>query len=313
MGLAVVTGGAGFIGSHLSLKLAEAGHEVRIYDNYSAGGSPLLKENESCFRIYRADILDAGQLGEALEGADYVFHNAAIRSIPRSTMDPLGTSRVNIQGTLNVLECARRNEVKRVILASSSSVYGNSAKIPFSESEKTEPGSFYSASKVANEYHASLYAGLYGLDTISLRYFNVFGPAQDGSGPFSTVIPKFICAMMAGKRPVIEGDGNQARDFTYVGNVVHANLLAMKAGKECAGKAFNVGQGERTTVNAVVEKLNSLLGSSILPLYAPARPADMAHTQADLSLSGKMLGYRPETSFDAGLAATARWFLDNRG
>jgi nucleoside-diphosphate-sugar epimerase len=305
MARVVVTGGTGFIGSNLSLRLESEGYKVKICDNLSRGLSPLLKEKE--LDIARVDLLDFEGLLKEFREAEYVFHNAAIRSIPLSIEEPVRTSKVNILGTLNVLEAARKSGVKRVILASSSSVYGNNP-LPFKESMQPKPLSLYASAKVANEHHARLYHELYGVETICLRYFNVFGYGQDGTYKFSPVIPRFIHAMLYGKRPVILGDGKHSRDFTFIENVVEANLLAMKADKNAAGRVFNVAQGEEHSLNEVMHMLNGLLGTEIEPTYADSRKGDLKHTSADLSLSGEVLGYKPRASFEDGLKATVEWY-----
>jgi nucleoside-diphosphate-sugar epimerase len=300
----VVTGGAGFIGSHLSIRLRSLGHEVVIFDSMGSGISPLLAQGDN--GLISGDILDMERLSGAMKDAEFVFHNAAMRSIPLSMKEPLGTSRVNIMGTLNVLEAARKGAAK-VILASSSSVYG-SVRTPLREDMPMDSRSFYALSKEVNERHAKLYHELYGMDVICLRYFNVFGPAQDSKGDYSPVIPKFIDALISGKRPVIFGDGSQKRDFTFIDNVVHANVLAINAGKEASGRAFNVGQGEMHSLNEILGLINGFLGTKIEPVYEKPRAGDVRDSLADLALSGKMLGYRPAVTFRDGLERTVDWF-----
>jgi UDP-glucose 4-epimerase len=307
----VVTGGAGFIGSNLALRLEADGHDVKIYDNLSMGLSPLLVGKEAQFQIAVADILDFQRLDAEFGGADCVFHNAAIRSIPFSMKEPLKTSQANIMGTLNVLEASRKNGVKRVVLASSSSVYGNSA-VPFREDMRPNPQSFYSAAKAANENHARIYHERYGLETVCLRYFNVFGYGQDGSYEYGPVIARFIHAIMEGKPPVIFGNGEKRRDFTFVSNVVEGNMLAMKAGAAISGMAFNIAQGESHSVREVLDELNSLLGTRASPVHTASRDGEAECTVADLSLSGKMLGYKPIHPFKEGLNATVNGYKKNR-
>jgi UDP-glucose 4-epimerase len=303
----VVTGGAGFIGSNLVLRLEREGHEVVIYDNLSRGLSPLLEGRGEGSWLVTGDILDYPRLAEELEGSDFVFHNAAMRSIPLSRKEPLRTSNANIIGTLNVLEAARQKGVRKVILASSSSVYGDNP-LPFREGMEQRPLSLYAAAKSANESHARLYHRIYGLETVCLRYFNVFGYGQDGEYEFSPVIPRFIHALTHGRRPVIFGDGEQSRDFTFIDNVVEANLLAMRAGREASGLAFNVAQGKGHSLNQIVAMLNRMLGTSLAPIYTEAREGDLERTEADLSRSEKILGYSPKASFEEGLAATVEWY-----
>jgi UDP-glucose 4-epimerase len=307
MAYVVVSGGAGFIGSNLSLRLKSIGHEVKIIDNLSRGISPLIKDKE--FEIVEADMLDLDRILEEFRDAEYVFHNAAIGSVPLSIEEPLKTSEVNILGTLNILEAARRGGIKRVILASSSSVYGNNAT-PSNENMNNEPLSLYASAKIANEHHAMLYHGLYGLETVCLRYFNVFGYGQDGSQKFSPIIPKFINIMLQGNSPTIFGDGQTSRDFTFVDNVVEANLLAMNAGKKAVGKRFNVACGQEISLNEVVDILNNLLGTEIHPTYSDSRPGDLKHSCADLSLSQEILGYKPKIYFEEGLKLTLDWYKD---
>lgn len=305
MPISVVTGGTGFIGSALSLKLQKKGHQVKIYDNLSTGMSSLLEGNEDLFDIIIEDILDFKKLRQAFEGADFIFHNAAMRSVPLSIKEPVKTSNANILGTLNVLEAARQCNVKKVVLASSSSVYGRN-KPPFTEDMELQPLSFYSSTKISNEHHALLYYKLYGLETISLRYFNVFGPGQNGINEFSPAVPRFIHLMSKAERPIIFGDGEQSRDFTFIDNVIEANLLAMDA-KHAAGKAFNVAQGESHSMSKLVKVLNGLLGTDAEPIYEEARMGDVRHTQANLSLAEKVLGYRPRISFKDGLKLTVEY------
>jgi nucleoside-diphosphate-sugar epimerase len=255
------------------------------------------------------DILDFETLIKEFRDVDYVFHNAAVRSIPLSIKEPVMTSRTNILGTLNVLEAARKENVKRVILASSSSVYGSNSP-PLDESMQTEPLSLYAGAKVANENHARLYHELYGLETICLRYFNAFGYGQDGVYEYSPVIPKFIHAILNGERPVIFGNGEHSRDFTFIDNIVEANVLAMNAGKSALGKPFNVGQGEETSLNSLLAEINSILGKEVKAVYKEERKGDVKHTHADLSNSSEILGYSPKYSFKDGLKETIGWYVD---
>jgi len=310
MAKVVVTGGTGFIGANLALRLKSLGHEVKIFDNLSMGLCPLLDGKEGLFDIVIADIMDFQRLDAEFRDADCVFHNAAIRSIPLSMKEPINTSQVNIMGTLNVLEASRRNGVKRLVLASSSSVYGSN-KVPFREDMRFDPQSLYAAAKVANENHARLYNEKYNLDTVCLRYFNVFGYGQDGAYEYGPVIARFIHAIMHGKSPVIFGNGEKRRDFTFVDNAVEGNILAMKAGPAISGKAFNIAQGESHSINEALYELNSRIGTRARPVYGASRDGESECTMADLSLSAQLLGYKPIQSFKDGLQKTVEWYKQN--
>lgn len=303
----LVTGGAGFIGSHLVYHLVEQGHEVRILDNLSTGKRSNLPEKTDRLSFVEGDIRDSATLNQIMTGVDYVLHQAALPSVPRSIKDPLSTNDVNINGTLRVFLAAKETGVKRVVYAASSSVYGDTPVLPKVESMAPMPKSPYAVTKLAGELYGQVFYDVYGLETIGLRYFNVFGPRQDPSSQYSAVIPKFITALMRGEAPVIYGDGEQSRDFTYVANVVAANLLACTA-PNAAGKVFNIACGARTTLNELVNLLNALLGTSILPVHSKPRSGDVKHSLADISAAKEILGYMPQIDIREGLKRTVEWY-----
>ncbi|HEX9890463.1 MAG TPA: NAD-dependent epimerase/dehydratase family protein, partial [Actinomycetota bacterium] len=257
------------------------------------------------------DIRDAGAVAGAMDGAEAVFHMAALGSVSRSLEDPLRSHGVNVDGTLRVLEEARRSGVRRVVYASSSSVYGDTPILPKHEDMPPSPRSPYAASKLAAEAYVRAYATSFGLQTVSLRFFNVFGPRQDPASEYAAVIPRFVTAMSRGERPVLFGDGAQTRDFTYVDNVVHACLLAARAGPDAVGRAYNVGCGERISLLQLVEGLNRALGTSLQPAHADPRPGDVRHSLADVTAAARDLGYRPSVTVQEGLARTVAWFAAN--
>ena len=302
----LVTGGAGFIGSHIVEMLVKDGERVRVLDNLSTGRkeniTPLLAQVE----FIEGDLRDEETVRRAVEGVDFVLHQAAIPSVIRSVQDPIPTETANVVGTLNLLLAARDAGVRRVVYASSSSVYGDSPTLPKVETMPLRPKSPYAVSKLATEYDSRIFTDLHGLETVGLRYFNVFGPRQDPASEYAAVIPKFITAMLCGEAPTIYGDGTQSRDFTYVSNVVAANLLAATA-PDMEGRVFNAAVGERYTLLELVDILNEILGTQIKPTFRPARPGDIKHSQADISLIEEC-GYRSQIDFRAGLAKTAEWY-----
>ncbi len=302
----LVTGGAGFIGSHIVQTLVENGERVRVLDNLSTGR----KENMTPFltrvEFIEGDLRDEETVRRAVEGVDFIFHQAAIPSVVRSVQDPIPTETANVVGTLNLLLAARDAGVRRVVYASSSSVYGDSPSLPKVETMPPRPKSPYAVSKLATEYHCRVFTELHGLETVGLRYFNVFGQRQDPTSEYAAVIPKFITAMLRGEAPTIYGDGTQSRDFTYVRNVVAANLLAATA-PDMAGRVFNAAVGKCYTLLELVDILNEILGTQIGPIFGPARPGDIKHSQADIS-SIKECGYRAQIDFRAGLAKTVEWY-----
>lgn len=304
----LVTGGAGFIGSNLVEALVSSGNEVRILDDASTGSLDNLEGFEPAPEVVVRDIRDREAVGEAVRGVEVVYHLAALPSVARSVADPLGTHQVNVDGTLNVLQAARRGGVRRVVYASSSSVYGDTPRLPKDEEMPLSPQSPYAASKAAGEGYCRAFARVYGLETVSLRFFNVFGPRQDPSSEYAAVIPRFIHRMLAGTAPEIFGDGGQSRDFTYVANVVEALQLAAAAGPLAVGQALNVGCGSRTTLLELVSILNGLLETSLVPTFSAPRAGDVRHSHADISQAERLLGYRPGVSVQDGLAGTVAWF-----
>jgi len=305
---ALVTGGAGFIGSNLIPVLLDEGWEVGVLDDLSNGSAENVPQGAD---LTIGDIRDAGAVAGAMDGAEAVFHMAALGSVSRSLEDPLRSHGVNVDGTLRVLEEARRSGVRRVVYASSSSVYGDTPILPKHEDMPPSPRSPYAASKLAAEAYVRAYATSFGLQTVSLRFFNVFGPRQDPASEYAAVIPRFVTAMSRGERPVLFGDGAQTRDFTYVDNVVHACLLAARAGPDAVGRAYNVGCGERISLLQLVEGLNRALGTSLQPAHADPRPGDVRHSLADVTAAARDLGYRPSVTVQEGLARTVAWFAAN--
>lgn len=303
----LITGGAGFIGSNIAHAALDKGYDVAVLDDMSTGRQENLSGTSGKITLVKASILDMKKLAAAMRGVDYVLHQAALASVPRSVKNPVDTNNVNVGGTLNVLLAAREAGVKRVVCASSSSVYGNLEKLPKKEDMKPCPESPYAVSKLAAEQYAMSFHSVYGLETVALRYFNVYGPRQDPDSQYAAVMPIFIRAMLAGKSPVMFGDGNQTRDFTFVEDVVQANFRAMEA-PNAAGLAFNIAFGKRITLNNLVEKINEVTGKSINPAYDKERPGDVKHSLADISLAKKVLGYSPEYSVDDGLVKTVEWY-----
>jgi nucleoside-diphosphate-sugar epimerase len=305
----LITGVAGFIGSSLARALLAQGDRVRGIDNLSTGKRENIAEILGQIDFQQADLLDFSQAERACQGADYVLHEAAIPSVPRSVQDPLESNRANIDATVNLLVAARDAKVKRVVYAASSSAYGDTPTLPKREDMLPDPISPYAVAKLAGEHYLSAFWRCYGLETVSLRYFNVFGPRQDPSSPYSGVLAKFITQMLAGKPPTIFGDGQQSRDFTYVDNVVHANHLALKApAREVAGRVFNVASGIRVDLNRTFAILKKLTGYPGEVLYGSERPGDVKHSLADLSLARKHLGYEPIIGLEEGLRRTIEWY-----
>jgi len=307
MPTALVTGVAGFIGSSLADALLDRGYTVRGVDNFETGrGSMLETIEDEEFRFREGDIRDRELMAEVSSGVDYVFHQAAVPSVPRSVDDPVTTTDANCTGTATVLDVARKADVDTVVVASSSSVYGSSEELPKIETMVERPESPYALSKYYTEKLALQCSDLYDIDTVALRYFNIFGPRQDPEGEYAAVIPKFIALMLDGERPVIYGDGEQSRDFTYIENAIQANILAAEG--DVTGEAFNVGTGGRVTVNGLVETLNNKLGTEIDPIHDDPRPGDVRHSHADISKAEELLGYEPEIRYEEGLARTIGWF-----
>lgn len=303
----LVSGGAGFIGSHLAERLVRDGHEVRVLDNFATGRRENIAEFAGDLELIEGDIQSYERGHTAVRGVDVVFHQAALPSVPRSVQDPLTSNASNVIGTLNVLLSARDSGVRRVVFASSSSIYGKSEAMPKREDLLPQPLSPYAVSKLAGEGYCRSFHDVYGLETVALRYFNVFGPRQDPLSQYSAVIPNFIGAALDGRSPVVYGDGEQSRDFTYVDNVVEANLLAVDA-DDAAGAVLNVACGGRVSLNDLIAELQALTGNEAATVYEPARVGDVRHSQADIARAQSMLGYRPAVTFGDGLARTLEHF-----
>jgi nucleoside-diphosphate-sugar epimerase len=304
----LVTGGGGFIGSHLAAHLLERGYHVRVLDNFATGKRSNVRGLGDDVELVEGDIQSYERVNKAVADCEVVFHQAALPSVPRSVQDPLTSNATNVTGTLNVLLACRDHCVRRVVCASSSSVYGTvGGHLPKHEDQPIAPISPYATAKFAGEAYTRSFHFVYGLETVALRYFNVFGPRQDPTSQYAAVIPKFIIALMAGERPVIFGDGEQSRDFTYVDNVVNANVLAMDA-PDIAGEVFNVACGERVTLNRLAGELRDLLGSDVHPVYAAPRSGDIKHSLADLSHAREGLGYEPGVRVRQGLERTIKHF-----
>lgn len=305
----LITGIAGFIGSTLARELLAKGEKVRGLDNFSTGKHENLTAVLNQIDLHEADLMDLEALHKACRGVDYVLHQAAIPSVPRSVADPLGSNQANLDGTVNVLVACRDAKVKRVVFAASSAAYGDTPTLPKREDMPPNPISPYAAAKLASEYYMSCFYRCYGLETVCLRYFNVFGPRQDPASPYSGVLAKFITQMLKGEQPTIFGDGKQSRDFTYIDNVVTANLLACKApGREAAGQVFNIATGQRSDLNQTCAILKKLIGFSGEVKYAPERAGDVKHSLADISRAKKHLGYEPSGDFEEGLSRTIEWY-----
>jgi len=308
----LVTGGAGFIGSHIVEELLKRGEKVRIIDNLSTGKIDNIKDFLSEVEFLEGDLRDINKVREAVEGVDYVLHQAAIPSVPRSIIDPISSNSANVDGTLNLLFAAKEAGVKRVVIASSSSVYGDSQILPKSEEFTPNPISPYAVTKLVKELYARVFYQIYGLETVSLRYFNVFGPRQDPTSQYAAVIPRFITKMLKGESPVIFGDGEQSRDFTYVKNVVEANILASISDKVGHGEVINIACGESITLNQLVNRINEILGTNIRPIYTEPRPGDVRHSLASINRAKELLGYTVKESFLDGLKETINWYKNNR-
>lgn len=305
----LITGIAGFIGSALARALVDRGDKVRGVDNFATGKPQNIEEILPRIDFRRLDILDSAALEDACQGVDFVLHQAAIPSVPKSVADPVTSNRANVDGTLNVLQAARAAKVKRIVYAASSSAYGDTPTLPKREDMAPNPISPYAVSKLAGELYMASFHRVYGLETVSLRYFNIFGPRQDAKSQYSAVLAKFITSMLAGQPPTIFGDGEQSRDFTYIDNCVQANLLACAApAQQVAGKVFNVAAGARFTLNQTVEILRRLTGYAGTVEYAGARPGDVKHSLADVTRARECLGYEPQVGFEEGLKRTVEWY-----
>jgi nucleoside-diphosphate-sugar epimerase len=305
----LITGIAGFIGSGLAHELVRRGQQVRGFDNFETGKRENLESLKNLIEFRELDMLDAKGVAEACRGVDYVLHQAAIPSVPRSVADPIGSHDANINGTLNVLIGARAQQVKRVVYAASSAAYGDIPTLPKDEDMLPDPISPYAVQKLTGELYMKSFHKVYGLETVSLRYFNVFGPRQDPTSLYSGVLAKFITQMLEGKTCTIFGDGEQSRDFTYIDNVVNANLLACQAHAEkVSGKVFNVATGTRFSLNQTFRILSKIIDYSMEPRYAPSRVGDVKHSLADISRIEAATGYRPTVDFQGGLHRTVDWY-----
>ena len=305
----LITGIGGFIGSSLARALLARGEQVRGVDNFSTGNRQNIAEILDRIDFREADLLDLGAMHNACAGVDFVLHQAAIPSVPKSVLDPVGSNRANVDGTVNLLVAARDAKVKRVVYAASSSAYGDTATLPKHEAMKPDPISPYAVAKLASEHYLISFYRCYGLETVALRYFNIFGPRQDPSSPYSGVLAKFITQMLSGNQPTIFGDGEQSRDFTFIDNAVQANLLACEApASQAAGQVFNVATGRRVTLNEMFSALQKLTGYSGTPEYGPERGGDIKHSLADISKAEKHLGYKPSVNFEQGLSLTVDWY-----
>jgi UDP-glucose 4-epimerase len=305
MSLYLVTGGAGFIGSHLAEELVRRGHQVRVLDNFSTGKRSNL-EHVPGVELVEGDLADADACATAVRGVEYVLHQGAIPSVPRSVADPVTSNRSNVDGSLNILVAARDAGVRRVVYAGSSSAYGDTPTLPKREDMPTRPLSPYALQKLVAEQYCQLFTSLYGLETVTTRYFNVFGPRQDPGSPYSGVISLFSTALLQGRQPTIYGDGGQTRDFTYIANVVDGVLRACDA-PAASGQVINVATGGRISLNALLSAMNDILGTSITPVYGAPRAGDVRDSQADISKAKTLLGYEPTVSLEDGLRRTLDW------
>ena len=304
----LVTGGAGFIGSNLAAALAADGSRVRVLDDLSTGSMANLRDVVEDVEVMVGDIRAPDQVRRAMDEVDTVYHLAALPRVVRSVADPFGTHLVNVNGTLNVLVAARDAGVRRMVFASSSSVYGDTPTLPKHEEMAPRPQSPYAASKLAGEGYCRAFSNVYGVEAVSLRFFNVFGPRQDPTGEYATAVPRFISRLLAGEAPTIFGDGKQSRDFTHIDNVVRACRLAADAGREVAGEAINVGCGDRTSLLDLIGLMNDIIGTSIEPQFADPRPGDVRDTEASVDKARDLLGYAPEVELHEGLERTVAWF-----
>ncbi len=307
MPIYLVTGGAGFIGSHIAEALAARGDEVRIFDSLATGSPANLAEFQHRVTLIKGNICDAKTLGEAMHGVDCVFHQAAIASVPYSVEKPLEVHDACVTGTLNVLHQARQNGVRRVVYAASSAAYGDRPASSKRETDLPQPLSPYAAAKLAAELYCEAFYHTYGMETVALRYFNIFGPRQDPKGPYSAVIPLFVTRLLAGQPPVIYGDGMQSRDFCYVANVVHANLLASTA-PLAVGRVINVANGRSTSLLELISLLNEILGTDVAPVHEPPRIGDVRDSMADITLARQLLGYDPLVGMEEGLRRSVDYY-----
>jgi nucleoside-diphosphate-sugar epimerase len=311
-GIALVTGGAGFIGSHIGAALIASGAKLRIIDDLSTGYRENLEELKGDFDFVHASVADEDALRKALEDVELVFHEAAIPSVPRSVENPRQTHIASVESTFSLLLAARDRNVRRLVYAASSSAYGDQPTLPKVETMLPEPLSPYAVAKLVGEHYCQVFTRVYGLETVSLRYFNVFGPRQDPSSQYSGVISRFISALLGGDQPVIYGDGEQSRDFTYIQNVVDANLKAAESAK-AAGQVINIANGERITLNQLLNELKSLTGKpDVVADYKPTRPGDVKHSLADITRARELLSFEPRVDLRTGLKLTMDWWQNSR-
>lgn len=309
MAFYLVTGGAGFIGSHIVAELVHRGERVRVLDNFSTGKEDNLDTVSQDIELIHGDLRDLETVRRAVSGVDYVLHQGALPSVIRSVDDPLTSNACNVVGTLNLLIAARDAGVRRVVYASSSSVYGDSPILPKHEDMRPSPKSPYAVSKLAGEHYCQVFTEVYGLETVCLRYFNVFGPRQDPTSQYAAVIPLFITALLHGEPPVVHGDGLQSRDFTYVTNNVQANLLATTV-PGIAGQVFNIACGKSYTLLELLDILRDILGTDVAPIHTLPRPGDVRHSLADITRAQQVLGYEVKVPFEEGLRRTVAWYRE---
>jgi UDP-glucose 4-epimerase len=302
-----VTGGAGFIGSHIAEALVQRGDAVRVLDNLSTGFLSNLDPIRGRVEFVEGDLVDADLVAKVVDGVDCIFHQAALASVPRSVKRPLDSNAACVTGTVTLLDAARRAGVRRVVYAGSSSAYGDQPNSSKRETDLPAPISPYGAAKLAAELYCQAFSATYALETVAIRYFNVFGPRQDPNSPYSAVIPLFITAMLSGKQPVVYGDGHQSRDFTFVANVVHANLLAADA-PNVSGRVFNAANGRSITLLELIDALNELLGTNVKPIHDPPRPGDIRDSMADITLARTLLQYEPQVDFHEGLRRSIDYY-----
>ncbi len=308
----LVTGGAGFIGSHLVERLIKEGESVRVLDNFSTGKRSNLQPFGDRVEIVEGDLRRPDDCRQACQGIEIIFHEGAVPSVPVSVEDPLTSHQANIDGTFNLLLAARDAGCRRVVYAASSSAYGDAPELPKRETMLPQPLSPYAVNKLVGEHYCRVFAECYGLETVSLRYFNVFGPRQDPKSQYAAAIPAFVTSIIQGEPPTIYGDGEQTRDFTYIENVVHANLLAARS-KGLKGQVLNVACGQRVSVNAIIREINALLGRDVRPRYVETRAGDVKHSLADITLARQMIGYEPQVLFEEGLRRAIDYYVHVSG
>ena len=310
----LITGGAGFVGCNLARYILDKGHDVVVLDNFATGKRENLTEIAERIELIEGDIRDRDTVDRAIDGCSAIFHEAALGSVPRSMEDPVSSHDVNVNGTVMILEAARAAGIKRVVFAASSSAYGDRKESPKHEGMVPLPISPYAANKVSCEVYMQAYAAAYGMETVCLRYFNVFGPHQDPAGAYAAVIPVFVSRLLAGEGPAVFGDGEQSRDFCYIENVCNANWLAANAPAEaCSGKVMNIACNARTSLNEILDLLKELLGTDVEAIYQGERAGDVKHSLADVSLAREAIGYEPKVFFEEGLRNAIDWYRENLG